>query len=207
MKLFLKKAINKIKNIEHSIYLNRKRKKLKHINPTIISNNCVGGVISHDLGQRFCSPTVNLYFRAADYIKFIKNLRYYLSLDPEMEETDLSYPVGRLDDIKVYFMHYHSFDEARQKWNERKRRIDYENLYFIMTEKEGCTRDILEEFDSLDYKNKVALTHIDYPAIRCAHYMRGFDSKAEMGIITDPKPTFWQRRYIDDFDYVSFLNQ
>ncbi len=204
---FFTKAINKIKIIEHSIYLNNKRKKLKHKNPTIISNNCVGGVISHDLGQQFRSPTVNLYFKASDYIRFISDLQHYLSLDVVETETDLPYPVGVLGDIKVFFMHYHSFSEAKEKWNERKKRIDFNNIYYMMTEIEGCSKEIMKQFDSLSYKKKVLFTHKEYPDIGCSHYVKGFENEVELGIITDPKPIFWQRRYIDDYDYVSFLNQ
>lgn len=187
--------------------MNNKKKRLVHKNPSIISNNCVGGVISHDLGQRFCSPTVNLYFKAVDYIKFVSNLQHYLSLDIVETKSELPYPVGVLGDISIFFMHYNSFEEARNKWNERKKRVDYDNLYVVMTEKEGCNLSVLKEFDSLDYKHKVALTHIEYPSIKCAHYLKGFENESELGIVTDSKPTFWQRRYIDDFDYVSFLNQ
>ncbi len=54
------------------------RKRLKNKNFTVLSNNCVGGVILHELGERFNSPTVNLFFKAEDYLKFLENLDYYL---------------------------------------------------------------------------------------------------------------------------------
>lgn len=38
----------------------------------------VWGVILHELGERFNSPTVNLFFKAEDYLKFLENLDYYL---------------------------------------------------------------------------------------------------------------------------------
>lgn len=50
------------------------KKRLANRNFTILCNNCVGGVILHELGERFNSPTVNLFFGAEDYIKFWKNL-------------------------------------------------------------------------------------------------------------------------------------
>ncbi|MBQ3285212.1 MAG: DUF1919 domain-containing protein [Ruminococcus sp.] len=207
MSVFFTKAFNKIKNIEHTIYLNNKRKRLIHQNPTIISNNCVGGVISHDLGQQFRSPTVNLFFKASDYLKFVSNLHYYLELEVVEIESELPYPVGMLGDIKVFFMHYRSFSEAKGKWDERKKRIDYNNIYLMMTEIEDCNEDIMKQFDELPYKNKVLFTHLNYPKLGCSQYIKGFENESEMGIITDPKPSFWQRRYIDDYDYVSFLNQ
>jgi uncharacterized protein (DUF1919 family) len=59
------------------------RARLRNQSPSIIANNCNGGVISHDLGLRFMSPTVNLYFQFPDYIRFLQRLDYYLSLPPE----------------------------------------------------------------------------------------------------------------------------
>ncbi len=203
---FFTKCKNKIVNLEHDAYLLHKRKRLRNLDPTIISNNCVGGVIYHDLGLKFCSPTINLFFEAEDFLKFAKNLKYYLSLELREEQSDRSYPVGRIGDVKLYFMHYKSFEEAKAKWEERSRRVHYDNLFFIMTEREGCTAAIAQEFDKLPYQNKVLLTHVPMPQIRCAYHLPGFENCQEMGTVTDCRNSFWRRRYIDAFDYVRFFN-
>lgn len=44
---------------------------------TILSNNCLGGVICHELGLRFLSPTINLWMTPSDFIKYCANLRHY----------------------------------------------------------------------------------------------------------------------------------
>ena len=57
-------------------------RKIKNGFPTEISQYyaiTVWGVILHELGERFNSPTVNLFFGAEDYIKFLEKLDYYLS--------------------------------------------------------------------------------------------------------------------------------
>ena len=36
--------------------------------------------------------------------------------------------------------------------------------------------------------------------------MKGFENEKEVGVLSDPKPGFFKRRYLDDFDYVRFLN-
>ncbi len=203
---FFTKAKNKIINIEHTVYLRMKRARLKNPSPTIISNNCVAGVIYHDLGLKFNSPTINLYFKADDYIKFAENLAYYLSLEVKEVPSDLPYPVGSIGDVKLFFMHYKSFEEAKAKWEERSGRVDYKNLYFIMTEKEGCSLPLIEQFDNLKYDRKVLFTHIPMPNIKSAFFIPGFENASELGVITDPKKSFWRRRYIDDFDYVQFFN-
>ena len=90
------------------------RKNLTNENFTILCNNCVWGVILHELGERFNSPTVNLFFSAEDYLKFLERLDYYLKQPLIEVESDKDYPVARLDNITIYFMHYSSFDEAKQ---------------------------------------------------------------------------------------------
>ena len=75
-----------------------------------------------------------------------------------------------------------------------------------MTEREGFTPSCAKRFDSLKYGNKVLLSHVPMPDIKCAFYLPGFENETEMGIVTDLKHGFWQRRYLDDFDYVHFFN-
>ena len=68
-------------------YFTQKRRLLSRIvkrkvnisDVTLLSQNCVGGVIYHDVNQKFLSPTVNLYILPKDFIKFVNNLDYYLS--------------------------------------------------------------------------------------------------------------------------------
>lgn len=62
------------------------------------------------MGERFNSPTVNLFFGAEDYIKFLEKLDYYLGQTLVEAQSDKDYPVAKLDDITIYFMHYPSFD-------------------------------------------------------------------------------------------------
>lgn len=128
------------------------RKRLTNKNFTVLCNNCVGGVILHELGERFNSPTVNLFFKAEDYLKFLENLDYYLKQALVEVESEKNYPVAKLDDITIYFMHYSSFDEAKTTWQKRVARINKNNLYVIFVQQSGCTERVLEEFDKLPYK-------------------------------------------------------
>ena len=120
------------------VYLKGRREVLKNKSFTLISNNCNGCFILHDLGVKFNTPTVNLYFGMEDFIKFLERLDYYLAL--ELEEAEWTkYPIGKLGDIKINFMHYENFKLAKEKWDERKKRIDKNNLYILATEKDGCS--------------------------------------------------------------------
>ena len=191
---------------EHKLYLERKRQKLKNKTPSVISSNCNGAMILHDLKCRFNSPTVNLFFEAPDYLRFVSDLKHYLSAVPDAVPSELPFPVGRLDDLPVYFMHFASFEEAKQKWIARAARVDPENAFFMMTDKNGCTYDMIRAFDALPFAHKVIFTHKPYPEFKSACYIPGFEDAGEVGVLSDWKPGFWKRRWLDDFDAVAFLN-
>lgn len=183
------------------------RSKLINKNPTIIASNCNGAFLMHDLGLKFRTPTVNLYFLPKHFIKLVENLDYYISLELEkFQDNNLDYPVGKLDDVIIYFMHYKSFEEAKQKWNERKKRIDKSNIYIMMTDRDGCTYEDMKAFDMISYKNKVIFTKNKYDNIKSSYYIHGFEKEDSVGILSDYENKF-AKRYLDQFDYISFLNQ
>lgn len=192
---------------EHKIYITGKRMRLKNKNMTILSSNCNGAYMLHDLGCQFNTPTVNLFFLPDHYLKFVKDPSKYLSL-PLVEATiqGVPYPVGQLGDILLFFMHYASFEEAKNKWETRSKRVNLDNVFLVMTDKNGCEYRHIKEFNSLPYKYKVIFTHKEYPEFSSAFYIHGFENNGEVGILSDWKPQFWRRRWLDDYDYVSLFN-
>lgn len=117
------------------------------------------------------------------------------------------HPVGRLgDDVVIDFLHYSTFDEAKQAWEKRKRRIHWDNLYVVLVERDGCTVDDLKAFDALELKHKVALVHRPVEGIGCAHVMRGFEKESEVGDIFGYCGSIGHRVY-DQFDWSAFLNR
>ena len=117
----------------------------KAVNPTmsIISNNCLGGAISNTLNYSYNSPTVGLYFMYPDYITFLEHLEGFISSKLKFktqsfykfvnkEREDNPYPIGRLEyggfEIEIEFLHYHSEEEAKEKWERRCKRIQMDNM-------------------------------------------------------------------------------
>ena len=138
------------------------RKRLQKRDITLITNNCIGGIIYHDMHLQFLSPTINRYFDNEEFIRFCTYLDEYLSLAiEECISIQKPFPVGVLHgshgDVHIYFMHYDSFEQAVAKWYERKERINYDNLYIIM-EAQKCSSTILAKFNNIPYANKVVLT-------------------------------------------------
>lgn len=195
-----------LKDLERKWYLKRKFLRLKNKNFTIIASNCNGTFVYYDLGHPFMSPTINLTIGMNDFVKMVENLEWYMGQELVEVAGEFDCPVGLLGDVKVNFVHYATFEEGGQKWNERKRRINWDNIFIVGTEKGDCTYETIKRFDQLPYKNKVILTHIEYPEIRSAYCIKGFEDQCELGTTTNFKDQFLRRRYLDDFDYVGFLN-
>lgn len=140
---------------------------LKNRDFTIISNNCWGGHVYQYFGMQYNSPTIGLTFFADEYLKFASNLKKYLSMDlkfiPKSEsryyrvykEKKKYYPIGVLGDIEIVFLHYTSEDEAREKWNRRKARMNWDNLIVKFNDMNLATEEHIRRFDKLPYRNKI----------------------------------------------------
>ena len=117
----------------------KNRARLTNSAPSVIASNCNGAFILHDLGLKFNSPFVNLYLEPRDFIRYLSNFEHYRQAELSFISTDAPYPIGKLEDLTIHFMHYHSEDEARQKWIARTARIAPDNLFIMMTDRDGCT--------------------------------------------------------------------
>lgn len=183
LKRKLKPLLQKARNakIKYDRYkeCKKRRKQLKFTDFTIISNNCWGGLVYQYFGLQYTSPTIGLFMMDDDYIKFLENLDYYLSQsltfitheeskyhESLQRETTAkeTYPIALLDDIEVHFMHYHSNEEAMQKWEYRKKRINKEHLLVKMSQRSSNNQEILERFENLPYVNKICFTESVHPS-------------------------------------------
>lgn len=119
----LRQLRNEYRNI---MFLSKQRKRLVNKDICLIASKCNGAMILHDLRLQFKSPFVNLWLRPKDFIKLLSSLREYMGYDLKFTtEEGIEYPVGLLKDIKIYFQHYKTEEEAKAKWNERAKRMDH----------------------------------------------------------------------------------
>lgn len=188
-------------------YKAKKRRKLKSNNFSLIASNCNGGVILHDLNLKFNTPFINLSMPPRDFIKLAENFRHYMAFEVEEYNDDtVDFPVGLLGGLRIDFMHYDTFDQAKSKWDERKRRINYDNLLFMLTEREGCSIEDMIKFDNLPIKNKVIFTHKKYPFLKSSFYIRGFEKQGEIRLSMHYPKSYSIKRYVDQFDFVDWVN-
>jgi uncharacterized protein (DUF1919 family) len=121
-------------------------------------------------------------------------------------ENGINHPIGMLDDIKIYFQHYNNFEEAKEKWEQRKQRMDYEHLFILFTDRDGCSEKDLIDFDNLPYKNKVVFVNKPHPNIKSAVYISGFEKEKSVGHCMYYRSLLSYKKYYDDFDYVKWFN-
>jgi len=68
------------------------------------------------------------------------------------------YPLARIDDIEVHFLHYKTPEEAQNKWSRRVKRINWDRIFvkFDMG-KDYATPGLLEQFLDLPFDRKLVL--------------------------------------------------
>ena len=182
---------------------------------SIISNDCIGGIIYHDLGLKFLSPTINLFFETQDdYLEFLSDVNYYSNVSPiQVERKDVNYPVGKLvkgdKEVLIHFMHYDTFENAVSKWVERGKRINYDKLFVIwhVGNENGPTKSDLVLFDDFKFIKKILITgnkcNYDYD------YIVKLDLYSNKnyypGMILDYPNRFSIKRYLDKTHYYKFI--
>jgi uncharacterized protein (DUF1919 family) len=144
------------------------------------------------------------------YLKFLKNPHKYIEakleftsessyqLVNELRESAGLFPIGRLLDIEVHFLHYNSEEEALEKWNRRRIRINWDNLYVKFTlDKDYATEDHLKDFDSLPYLRKICFSKTSYSDSKSCIKINNF---VENGV-------FMFRACMKQFDIVGWINE
>lgn len=156
------------------IYTHIKYSELKKLEPfTIISNNCIAGFLYQKFNIKYYTPTIGLQFPQEDFLKFCLNFDYYINYKIE-ESVDnkqdifkslggekVNFPVGKLNDIIIFFQHYKTFKNAKEKWDERKKRINNKYLFFIFVVYNNTPIEVIKKFESLPIKNKIIITNDD----------------------------------------------
>jgi uncharacterized protein (DUF1919 family) len=175
---------------------------------TIIANNCIAGFLYQKYNLQYYSPTIGLKFSQEDFVKFCAKFEYYINC--KLEEIydkkalgvgDIDYPIGKLDDVIIYFQHYKNFEDAYEKWEIRKRRINYEKLFFVFVVYNNTSIEILKLFESLPLKNKLIMTNEDrFPCSISVALHNGLDLWFET-----MKNNLWGKKYYEQYDFFKWF--
>lgn len=207
----------KLLTLKRKLPANFRKRKLNKNKFTIISNNCWGGEVYECYNLIKQSPTIRLYFMSKDYIKFIKDIHHYINqplnfINPkDSKYYDIvknqkrygTYPVARLDDIEIFFMHYVSKEQAKAKWNRRVKRIDWDHILYKFNDQNGCSMNEIEEFIALPVKNKICFTvHKEYLKAPYIKLIKAPKSHQEIRASYEP---FGKSKYVNVNDLINSL--
>lgn len=139
----------------------------------LISNNCWGAMHFYQrFGLKYNTPTVGLYISDTDFVKFCNNLQLYLSQQlifispaqcPAYDEVcrwglinpnnndHFNFPVGMIGDVTIWFMHYKSEEEAREKWIRRSSRVNLEKIIVKWSQRYTDNNEIVSKFLEIPY--------------------------------------------------------
>ena len=111
-----------------------------------------------------------------DYIIFLKYLPDFLKAEEEFisfneskwnsyfleKKKDINCPIMQLkykdNVIEIFKLHYQTEKEAKEKWDRRKKRVNFENMIVKMSEQNNFSSKNLKDFENLNFKNKICFT-------------------------------------------------
>ena len=163
-----------IKKIFFWIAMREDRKKLYDYDFSFVSNNCFGGILYKQLRKPYLSPFVGLFITGKDFLSLISRFDYYINCDlifkdkskndyvNNLKKENSSIPIGSLDDIELIFLHYSTKEEALEKWERRKLRMNFENIIFNHSTAFFSNEKIIADFFlELDNRKGFAIGTID----------------------------------------------
>lgn len=182
---------------------------------TIISNNCWAGLVYQSYGIPYKTPTVGLYFMAEDYIKFVSALHDYLEMSLEfiapsnskynellkLDRMTRRHPIGLLGDVEIMFLHYASEVEAKEKWQRRTRKINWDRTLVKFNDQNSCVDEHIARFDSLDIGPRVCLTAKEHAGLASVINIPSAEGQAFVQTSQEP---FGRSRHLD---VTSLLNR
>tara|TARA_Y100000389_G_scaffold199368_1_gene237621 strand:- start:508 stop:1038 length:531 start_codon:yes stop_codon:yes gene_type:complete len=137
---------------------------------SIISNNCYGTNYYKINNIEYNTPFIGLYIYAECYINLLEKFDNYINLELiEIKKSKygiFNYPIGLLGNSEIHFIHYNNFNEAKIKWDRRKKRLkSFQNCIIKLCDRDLFTINILNRFIKLNHPCKILFLSINYNII------------------------------------------
>ncbi len=194
--------------------------KLKLQKISILSNFCLGGMIYQELGLKVLSPTKNMFCLGKNYLEFLENYSYYLSLDmQEYEDSTYAegtlgretfYPKGILGNKIIWYFNHNAFAaDAIRKWNEKRKVVNHNNIAAIMILQND---DEICRFLDLKIEKKIGIYYKEVHGKNNIIYCSRWNDKSEQFNWDGNWPSAANkylsnfRGYISPINWIKFLN-
>ncbi len=160
---------------------------------SIFASNCAAGFIYQDAGLPYTTPTIGLFFHSPCFIELLENFSWvndslkfvhkskYESTNIARQKSNNYYPIAIIgNDIEIHFLHYTSEAEAKEKWQRRLAKLNYDNLLILFSVREKANESLVQRFDQLPFKNKLCLSALKYENIKSLIHFKQYEKDAEM---------------------------
>jgi len=202
-------SLNFPDRVQRSIADRLQRMRLQEPHFSIIANNCWGAEAYRQLKLPYATPFVGSMVYAPCYLKLASDLKGYLSTPLEFTEVSrydnvndrrangsMVYPIGTLGDVEIHFFHYPTLAEAKDKWNRRMERFNWDRVFLRFSTLYKARDEHIKAFDAIDVAPKVCFSDRPYPGLESVVYMPDYD--------TDGSRIY--RKSLKYFDVVDWLN-
>jgi uncharacterized protein HI_1244 len=96
------------------------------------------------------------------------------------------------------FLHYKSEQEAYEKWNRRKARINWDNLIVKFCDQDRATEEHIKAFDKLPYRNKLCFVAHKVEGTKYTIHFKEFEKEP---FVTNDITTY--TKYLDIDKYLN----
>lgn len=108
--------------------------------------------------------------------------------------------------VNIIGVHYRSHDELVEKWNTRRLRVNFNNIFLIATDNFLKTKDDYKRFDALPYP-KICFTAKNKNKYPWEVFCPEFVKKTEVGDCLRYTNIWGKRIFEKNFDCVKWLNE
>ena len=166
----------------------------------------------NDLGLKFLSPTINLFFGHHGFIDLITHLEEYRDAvlektnNYDINENNVHSPIcilrkSSLPDIYIHFLHYDTYEEAVTKWYERYNRINTKKIFLVIEAMDDHEHELIDEYAALPYP-KIIFTDLKSNPLKSVMHMSIYDKYDKKKSLTGFVSLLGKRGY-DEFDFVN----
>jgi uncharacterized protein (DUF1919 family) len=208
---YLKEQAKRVLEKERQHHFRKARIAVSGSNVSIFCNCCIAGCMYHDLGLEFLSPTINLFFGSGDYYQLVSHLKEYLACPlSELHGFSEPNPVGKIDgsrfglkDLEVHFAHYTSFAEAKECWERRSKRVNYQKIFLLIECIHEDDLALLEKYVALPYKKAILTKEISQPE-KGIYSLKYYTKNSWHKPVTRYISAFGRKGY-DEFNFVDLI--
>jgi uncharacterized protein (DUF1919 family) len=188
----------------------RSIKRLRKAKFCLISNNCLGRRLYQILGRDYNTPFVGLFMMPECFTELVTNFEEYMKQDirfvnesrypvhNQQRKTGERYPIGMIGTAEIHFLHYQNEQEAKEKWDRRKSRIDMNHLYYVMVANGPYDEAMLKQYAGSNPTNKVCFLREKDLKLPTAVYIPS--KEPEMGNLYSQ-----YQRFVGWFDFADWI--